>query len=184
MPESYITFPTPFNTMTIVWLSTPPPFLVSHIFLTKPGKPSELRAQEACPHARKDTAPPMERFIGVLQSFLQGNAVQFDLSLLDWSQCSKTQQRILRAEAGIPRGWISTYKRIAKHVGIKHGSRVVGNALARNPFPIIIPCDRAIKSDGTLGGYQGGLAMKQTLLKQEGVQFHPSGKVVMQNLYY
>ena len=60
----------------------------------------------------------------------------------------------------------------------------MGNALARNPFPIIIPCHRAIKSDGTLGGYQGGLAMKRTLLENEGIQFTPIGKVVMKNVFY
>ncbi|MFX1318507.1 MAG: methylated-DNA--[protein]-cysteine S-methyltransferase, partial [Promethearchaeota archaeon] len=83
-----------------------------------------------------------------------------------------------------PRGWISTYKRIAQHIGIVNGARVVGNTLARNPFPLVIPCHRAIKSDGTLGGYQGGLAMKRRLLENEGILFTPSGKVVMRNVYY
>jgi alkylated DNA nucleotide flippase Atl1 len=47
----------------------------------------------------------------------------------------------------------------------------VGHALAANPFPIIIPCHRAIRSDGSLGGYQGGLAMKRSLLEREGIRF-------------
>ena len=184
MAQHLTTFPTPFSTLSIVWHEVTSQPLVDHIFLSKPENPSELRAKKAFPQAEGGTTPQINELAKSLQSYLQGNNAEFDLTILNWSQCSDVQQRILRAEAGIPRGWISTYKRIASHVGIKNGARVVGNALARNPFPIIIPCHRAIKSDGTLGGYQGGLAMKRTLLENEGVQFTPIGKVVMKNIYY
>jgi methylated-DNA-[protein]-cysteine S-methyltransferase len=60
----------------------------------------------------------------------------------------------------------------------------VGNALATNPFPIVIPCHRAIRSDGTLGGYQGGLAMKKALLMQEGVDVDERGRVRSPRLFY
>jgi methylated-DNA-[protein]-cysteine S-methyltransferase len=60
----------------------------------------------------------------------------------------------------------------------------VGNALATNPFPIVIPCHRAIRSDGSLGGYQGGLEMKRALLEQEGVDVNQRGRVLSPNLYY
>lgn len=170
--------------MSVVWQEAKTQLQVQHIFLSKLNNPSEQRAGNAFPHAESGTSSGIAELVASLQSNLQGNDVSFDLTLLQWSQCSDTQQRILRAEAGIPRGWISTYKRIAQHVGIKNGARVVGNALANNPFPIIIPCHRAIKSDGTLGGYQGGLAMKRKLLENEGIQFSSSGKVVMKTVYY
>ncbi len=67
---------------------------------------------------------------------------------------------------------------------MRHGARVVGGELARNPFPLIIPCHRAIIADGSLGGYQRGITMKQRLLAQEGVQFTNTGKVSMHNIYY
>jgi methylated-DNA-[protein]-cysteine S-methyltransferase len=79
---------------------------------------------------------------------------------------------------------VSTYGRIAAHLGIPGGARAVGNALATNPFPIVIPCHRAIRSDGTLGGYQGGLAMKRALLEQEGVTIDERDKVVSPRLCY
>lgn len=60
----------------------------------------------------------------------------------------------------------------------------MGGALARNPFPILIPCHRAIRSDGTLGGYQGGVAMKRALLEIEGVDITVNGKVRMSRIYY
>ncbi len=184
MPDFFKTFSTPFGKMSIVWHETKSQLLVTHIFFSQSQKTSELRAKRAYPHSVVGTAPQIENLVLTLQSYLQGNVVEFDLSLLEWSQCSITQQRILRAEARIPRGWISTYNRIAQHLGIENGARVVGNALARNPFPLIIPCHRAIKSDGSLGGYQGGLIMKRRLLENEGVQFTARGKVVMKNVYY
>ncbi|MFX1509357.1 MAG: methylated-DNA--[protein]-cysteine S-methyltransferase [Promethearchaeota archaeon] len=184
MPKWFTTFNTPFNDMTIVWTDFQPKPLVDHIFLTTLQNPSEARAKRNCPQARQGTSPFIDTLAMALQSFLQGDKVDFDLTSLNWALCSDTQQRILRAEAGIPRGWISTYKRIAQHVGIRNGARVVGNALARNPFPIIIPCHRAVKSDGSIGGYQGGLAMKRKLLEKEGIQFSKSGKVVMLTVFY
>jgi methylated-DNA-[protein]-cysteine S-methyltransferase len=60
----------------------------------------------------------------------------------------------------------------------------VGGALSRNPFPIVIPCHRAIRSDGHLGGFQGGREMKQALLELEGVEVTPPGKVTTDRFYY
>jgi methylated-DNA-[protein]-cysteine S-methyltransferase len=90
---------------------------------------------------------------------------------------------VLLAEYGIPRGYVSTYRRIAEHVGSPGGSRAVGGALSGNPFPIIIPCHRAVRSDGGLGGYQGGLEMKKRLLAMEGVGL-TRNKVNMKLVYY
>lgn len=97
--------------------------------------------------------------------------------------CGEFQRRVLLAEYGIPRGWVSTYGRIARHIGSPGAARAVGTALAENPFPIIIPCHRAVRADGTLGGYQGGKEMKRALLEMEGVEFKGAG-VSMERVYY
>jgi len=60
----------------------------------------------------------------------------------------------------------------------------VGTALAKNPFPIVIPCHRAVRSDGTLGGYQGGLEMKRALLEMEGVYFDTFDRVLTEAFFY
>jgi methylated-DNA-[protein]-cysteine S-methyltransferase len=91
---------------------------------------------------------------------------------------------VLYAEHQIPRGRVSTYRLIAEHLGIKNGARSVGNALATNPVPIIVPCHRAIRSDHYLGGYQGGVEMKRTLLKNEGIPFDRAGRVICDKFYY
>ena len=91
---------------------------------------------------------------------------------------------MLRAEHAIPRGRVSTYKLIANHIGYPTGARAVGTALATNPFPIIIPCHRAIRADGTLGGFQGGLNMKRALLEMEGINFQDTNHIANQAFYY
>jgi methylated-DNA-[protein]-cysteine S-methyltransferase len=60
----------------------------------------------------------------------------------------------------------------------------VGNALANNPFPLIVPCHRAIRSDGHVGGYQGGPEMKRALLKNEGITIDQLGRVECPRFHY
>ncbi len=122
-----------------------------------------------------------------MRRFLAGEEVEFEpghLDLLMLATCSEFQRKVLLAEYGIPRGSVSTYGRIAKHLGVPRGARAVGNALAHNPFPIVIPCHRAVRADGTLGGFRGGLKMKRALLEMEGVEISPAGKVLADRFYY
>ena len=119
-----------------------------------------------------------------IQRFLKGEPIKFELDIASLEICSAFQRRVLLAEYRIPRGWISTYGRISRNLGIPNGARAVGRALSQNPFPIIIPCHRAIRSDGTLGGYQGGLEMKRTLLEMEGIFFNALGQVMPDKFFY
>jgi methylated-DNA-[protein]-cysteine S-methyltransferase len=119
-----------------------------------------------------------------IQRFLRGEPARFELGIVSLEICSAFQRRVLLAEYGIPRGWISTYGRISKNLGIPSGARAVGRALSRNPFPIIIPCHRAVRSNGELGGFQGGLRMKKALLEYEGVSISDEGKVLTTRIYY
>src|SRR3970040_449768 len=75
---------------------------------------------------------------------------------------------VLRITAGIPYGEVRSYRWVAERLGKPKATRAVGNALARNPVPIIIPCHRVVRSDGSLGGYALGLGWKRRLLKLEG----------------
>ncbi len=76
--------------------------------------------------------------------------------------------KVLKATLEIPIGETRTYKWIAQRIGSPKSSRAVGQALRKNPYPLIIPCHRVIKSDGSLGGYAGGPPdKKEILLKKE-----------------
>ncbi len=66
------------------------------------------------------------------------------------------QWQVLAATATIPLGETRSYKWVAKRIGRPRAVRAVGQALRRNPFPLIIPCHRVIRQDGSLGGYAGG----------------------------
>ena len=67
----------------------------------------------------------------------------------------------------IPKGKVKTYKELAKAIEKPNASRAVANACGKNPYPVIIPCHRVIRSDGKMGGYsgKGGTKMKKNLLK-------------------
>ena len=86
-------------------------------------------------------------------------------------------RRVLSEDGEIPRGRVMTYGGLAASLGVPGGARAVGNAMAGNPFPLVIPCHRVVRSDGSLGGFGGGLSMKRALLAMEGVRFDPKGRV-------
>ena len=78
---------------------------------------------------------------------------------------------VLRVTAAVPFGQVRTYQGIASAIGKPSASRAVGNALGRNPVPVIVPCHRVVRSDGSMGWYTGGAHIKERLLDIEGVRF-------------
>ena len=81
------------------------------------------------------------------------------------------ERAVLEKVREIPKGRVTTYKEVARAVGVKRAARAVGNALAKNPFLVLIPCHRVIKSDLSLGGYSQGAEIKKELLESEGIEF-------------
>ncbi len=79
------------------------------------------------------------------------------------------QRAVWQALADIPHGSTISYAELARRVGRPGAFRAVGRAVGANPVPILLPCHRVIGSDGGLTGFGGGLPMKETLLRQEGV---------------
>ena len=77
------------------------------------------------------------------------------------------QRSVWRQLQEIPYGETISYGELARRVGNPKASRAVGSANGANPLPIVIPCHRVIAGNGTLGGFGGGLPMKQTLLALE-----------------
>ena len=180
----YTTFNSPYNNYTIVWKETGKLIKIQRIFLSDLKIKSEIKAFKIFKGLKIGSSSIIADLNEEIQEFFKGKNVQFQLDLLDFSVCPEFQKRVLLAEYNVPRGFVSTYKRISNYLGVVNGARAVGNALANNPFPIIIPCHRAIKSNGDLGGFQGGINTKKSLLQLEGVEFSPIGKVVMSNIFY
>ncbi len=91
---------------------------------------------------------------------------------IDLSGFSEFEKNVLKKVREIPSGNVMTYKEVAKVASYEGASRAVGNVMAKNPFPILIPCHRVIKSDLSLGDYsRGGKEIKKRLLTMEGVGF-------------
>lgn len=115
----------------------------------------------------RDPHPPqglLQKLRGVFSS-LDRFEGPVDLSLV-----GPFERRVLEQLRRIPKGQMRTYRDIAREIGQPGATRAVGNACAKNPVPLIIPCHRVVRSDGGLGGYslRGGVAVKRKLLEQEG----------------
>jgi len=82
---------------------------------------------------------------------------------------------VLNATIQVPFGQVMTYQNIADRIGKPKATRAVGNALGRNPVPVIVPCHRVVRADGSMGLYTGGAHIKQVLLEIEGVRFPVKG---------
>jgi methylated-DNA-[protein]-cysteine S-methyltransferase len=176
--------PTPFGSVGVIWTAANQKPKIIRVLLARPGLSAEDQASVLYPNARSSSCAEIDAVAAGIKGLLAGEAIDFSLELADLNLCGAFQQRVLRAEHRIPRGSVSTYQLIAGHLGKKNGARAVGNALANNPFPLIIPCHRAIRTDRTLGGYQGGLDMKRALLEQEGIRFDNAGRVECLTLHY
>ena len=99
---------------------------------------------------------------------------------LDWSGYSIFFVSVWRTAQTIPWGEVRTYKWLSAQLKNPRASRAAGNALGKNPLPIVVPCHRIVRSDGALGGFSapGGISLKRKLLALEGIQFDKRGKVI------
>ena len=78
--------------------------------------------------------------------------------------------KVYRKLLQVPKGRITTYGELAKAVGLKNGQRIIGMIMKKNPFPVIVPCHRVVKSDGKIGGYAYGKNVKSKMLTNEGIK--------------
>ena len=122
---------------------------------SRPGS-SRLRRASTRPAASSTSTSP-------------GRLREFDLPL-DWQLTTGFRRRVLRATARIPYGETRSYTEMARSAGNERAQRAAGSALGSNPIPIVVPCHRVLRTGGALGGYGGGLAMKQALLELEGAR--------------
>ena len=175
---------TPFGSVCVIWsISNKFPRIV-HILLSRPGLSAEDQACELYPNSQISSCKEIDAIAFSIRASLEGDDIKFSLNVVDLSQCTKFQQSVLRAQHAIPCGSVSTYGLITAHVGTPGGGRAVGNALAGNPVPIIVPCHRTVLSNLSLGGFQSGAEMKKALLEKEGVIFDEAGRVICKRLHY
>lgn len=108
------------------------------------------------------------RLANEIKKVLEGGPIPKRLICLDGSRLSDFARKVLMRCAGIRPKELMSYGELAKAVGKPRAARAVGQVMAHNPFPLLVPCHRVVAEDGRLGGFTGGLKMKRQLLECEG----------------
>ncbi|MFW6192474.1 MAG: methylated-DNA--[protein]-cysteine S-methyltransferase, partial [Gemmatimonadota bacterium] len=108
----------------------------------------------------------LETVVVELREYFRGDRRSFGVTP-DLTGLTPFQQEVLEAISRVPFGERVTYGELARRIDRPKASRAVGNALGRNPVPIIVPCHRVVRSDGDLGGYTAGTGYKEQLLELE-----------------
>jgi methylated-DNA-[protein]-cysteine S-methyltransferase len=121
----------------------------------------DLLGSSAAP-APDDATDLAKRF----QAYFSGRRADFP-DRLDLSGATPFQRQVWRAARLIPYGQTRSYRWVASQIGQPGAARAVGQALGKNPLPVVIPCHRVVASDGSLGGYSEGIEMKKFLLELE-----------------
>lgn len=163
-------FPTEMGWMAIVWRGTK----VRQLTFGHPSAAAAWAPFEG-PAAtfigdRRELPEWLAAVVNRLEEYASGCDVSFDRTPVDVGQLTAFQQRVVRECRKIRRGQTRTYSQLAAAAGSPGASRAVGNVMARNKLPILIPCHRVVGAGSSLGGFSApeGLSMKQRMLRMEG----------------
>lgn len=130
--------------------------------------PGEGRSTGAAPVA----AGGQRALVKKLESYFNGGRVDFPAADLpiDFTAWTRFEQNVAMALIAVAYGNTISYAGLATAAGYPNACRAVGNFMAKNPFPLLIPCHRVIRSDGSLGKFSAGDFWKPRLLELEGVR--------------
>jgi O-6-methylguanine DNA methyltransferase len=140
----------------------------------------EIRARmlQRFPAAGEAAPPPeVQQAVDRIVALFRGEPSDLSTVVLDMEGVPSFHGRVYEMARAIPPGKTLAYGEIAARVGARGAARAVGQALGRNPFPIIVPCHRVLAAGGKIGGFsaQGGVATKLRMLAIEGVQVNGAG---------
>ena len=139
---------------------------------TPSGRPSGSATVGATPSGRPSGKPQGASPTGIVEklgAYFRGERVDFDCEL-DLDGAGDFDRRVWEAAREIGYGETDTYGGIAARIGQAKAARAVGQALGRNPIPVIVPCHRVLRADGSVGGFSAGLDWKTRLLRMESEQ--------------
>jgi methylated-DNA-[protein]-cysteine S-methyltransferase len=170
MSAHFALFDTVIGTCGIAWSENG----VGGVQLPEPSA-SETRARMGRRHpgAREMSPPPAVRqAIDAITAHLSGQEADLSGIGLDMDGVPEFHRRVYEAARAIPSGTTLSYGEVAARIGEPSAAREVGQALGRNPFPIVVPCHRVLAAGGKTGGFSapGGIATKLRLLAIEGAR--------------
>ncbi len=147
----------------------------------------EVIADISTHHKEFSMTDKYNKTVADIAMMYSGKSVDFDMNLLEMeisdehetsTMNSSFERAVILEVAKIPHGEVKTYKDIANSLNTQ-GYRAVGTAIGKNPFPIVVPCHRVIRSDGKIGGFRGGNKMKINMLINEGFKI-VSGRIKLE----
>ncbi|MBW1957757.1 MAG: methylated-DNA--[protein]-cysteine S-methyltransferase [Deltaproteobacteria bacterium] len=161
----YLIFKTPLGHMAMLYRVTP--FAVIKILL--PSQDKEVLVNTVKAFGRQDTDfhDNAFRVNESIIDYFKGKPIPPPWGWLEMGGLTKLQQSVLESTANIPYGGLRSYRDIAVAIGRPRAYRFVGSTLANNPFPILIPCHRVIRSNGSFGRFGGGSDLKRKLIELE-----------------
>lgn len=132
------------------------------------GRKNELNGKKA----RRSSDPMMRVHATSVIGFLNGNRRDLSGIPIDLSSCTPFERKVLRAARAIPWGQVISYAELARRAGSPFAVRAAASVMRRNRFPLIVPCHRVIRSDGSIGGFMGEqegkwIRLKKRLLERE-----------------
>ena len=122
-------------------------------------------AELSCPDDQGDPAW-LDEPIAQIREYFEGRRQRFDLAL-DWRLTSGFYRRVLDALMTVDYGTTVSYGELARMAGSSRAARAVGTAMSTNPIPLIVPCHRVVRSDGSVGEYGGRPEVKTWLIEHE-----------------
>lgn len=144
---------------------------IEEIILSNPEKDSKIIAYEKYGNLEDGENKCVLSQVKEIKNYFKNKKANFNLNCLNLDKITSFQKSVLIAQSKTSFGDINYYKDIAIRINNEKSSRAVGNALRNNPFAIIIPCHRTIKSNNEIGGFSGFVKdndFKKILLEHEG----------------
>ena len=109
----------------------------------------------------------LDIWMSFLAAYFGGRPMDLPWDRILWNGATRFEKRVYGSLCEVPFGATVSYSELAAEVGCRRGARAVGNALAKNPVPVFVPCHRVIRADGDIGGFGGGVGWKRRLLAHE-----------------
>jgi methylated-DNA-[protein]-cysteine S-methyltransferase len=154
--------------------------LMAHLGTRDPGAFEKVYRERLGRRATRGSVP--ERYAQVIRQAAAGDSGA--RPPVDLSGLPPFEQEVLRMLARIPRGEVRSYAWLAREIGRPKAVRAVGNALAKNPVPLLLPCHRVVPSSGGVGNYIFGAETKREILEREGVPIGELEKLSRQGVRY
>lgn len=172
----YIVFQTPLGDAAVIYADKP--FFILNVLLPQRHRQGLVKSIEKDWQAKAGAHPNALKIVGTMEKYFKGAAIKPPWEGMDMAGLTPLQQLVLRATTDIPYGSVRSYKQIAEAIHRPRAYRFVGSTLAKNPFPILIPCHRVIRSDSSLGQFGGGADLKRKLIDLEA---HSASKKMMKS---